>query len=102
MFRTPASQADKPDTGLSDNKDEKQVFDKINEMLYETDYPVKITSIADLDDFLLDDDNRRFEQYEEIGRLYDDLRGKPEIDRYADVSMPKEAEQIKPSEYYDG
>ncbi len=82
--------------------DERQVFYKINEMLYETDYPVKITSVADLDDFLLDDDNRRFEQYEEIGRLYDDLRGKPEIDRYADVSMPKEAEQIKPSEFYDG
>lgn len=82
--------------------DEKRVFDMINEMLYDTDYPVRITSVADIDDFLLDDDNRRFEQYEEIGRLYDDLRGKPEIDRYPDVSMPKEAEQIKPSEYYDG
>lgn len=74
---------------------EKQVFDKINELLADTDYPVKITSIGDLDDFLLDDDNRRFEQYAAIGRMYDDLRGKPEIDRYNDVSVSKEAEQIK-------
>ncbi|HEX2945583.1 MAG TPA: hypothetical protein VHT96_06480 [Clostridia bacterium] len=82
--------------------DEKQVFDKINDMLYDTDYPIKITSVADLDDFLLDDDNRRFEVYAQIGRLYDDLRGKPEIDRYPDVSMQTDAEVIKPSEYYDG
>ena len=75
--------------------DEQKVFDKMNELLTETDYPVKITSVADVDDFLLDDDNRRFEQYAVIGRMYDDLRGKPEIDRYQDVSIPKEAEQIK-------
>lgn len=75
--------------------DEKQVFDKINELLEDTDYPVKITSVGDIDDFLLDDDNRRFEQYEVIGRMYDDLRGKPEIDRYQDVSVQKEAEETK-------
>ncbi|GEM_PF-974114 len=75
------------------NMDEKQVFDKINELLEDTDYPVKITSVADIDDFLLDDDNRRFEQYEVIGRMYDDLREKPEIDRYSDVSIEKEEEQ---------
>ncbi len=79
--------------------DEKQLFDKINEMLEVTDYPVKITSVADIDDFLLDDDNRRFEQYEVIGRMYDDLRGKPEIDRYPDVSIEKEEEQMKPPNY---
>ncbi len=73
--------------------DEKQVYDTINELLEDTDYPVKITSVADLDDFLLDDANRRFEQYEVIGRMYDDLRGKPEIDRYPDVSIEKEEEQ---------
>ncbi len=78
---------------------EKQVFDKINELLEDTDYPLKISSIADIDDFLLDDDNRRLEQYEVIGRMYDDLRGKPEIDRYPDVSIPKEAEQIKMRKY---
>ncbi|HEX9061209.1 MAG TPA: hypothetical protein VF941_13595 [Clostridia bacterium] len=75
--------------------DEKQAFEKINELLMDTDYPVRITSIGDLDDFLLDDDSRRFEQYAAIGRIYDDLRGKPEIDRYSDVSIEKEAEETK-------
>ncbi len=74
---------------------QKQAFDKINKMLEETDYPVKITSLADLDDFLLDDDNRRLSQYEAIGRIYDDLRGKPEIDRYNDASIIKDEEQVK-------
>lgn len=74
---------------------EKQAFDMINGLLEDTDYPVRITSIGDIDDFLLDDDNRRFEQYAEIGRIYDELRGKPEIDRYNDVSIIKEEEQTK-------
>lgn len=79
--------------------DEKQTFDKINDLLEETDYPLKIESVADIDDFLLDDDNRRFEQYAVIGRIYDDLRGKPEVDRYADVGVSKEGEQTKRSEH---
>ena len=79
--------------------DEKQAFERINELLEPTDYPVKITSMADIDDFLLDDDNRRFEQYAVIGRIYDNLQGRPEIDRYSDVSMPKEEEQIKQAEF---
>ncbi|HEX3029875.1 MAG TPA: hypothetical protein VHT34_11360 [Clostridia bacterium] len=74
---------------------QKKIFDKVNEMLEETDYPVKITSLADLDDFLLDDDNRRLSQYAAIGRIYDDLRGKPEIDRYNDASIIKDEEQVK-------
>lgn len=77
--------------------DENQTFQKINELLINTDYPVRITSVADIEDFLLDDDNRRFEEYPVIGRMYDDLRGKPEIDRYLDVSMQKDAEQLKDS-----
>lgn len=73
--------------------DEKQAFEKVNELLENTDYPLKITSMADIEDFLLDDENRRFEEYAVIGRIYDDLRGKPEIDRYPDVSIRKEEEE---------
>lgn len=65
--------------------DENQIFSKINELLEDTDYPTRITSRADIDDFLLDDSNRRFEFYATIGRLYDDLREKPQIDRYKDI-----------------
>lgn len=75
--------------------DKKQTYGRINELLEDTDYPLEIKSMADIDDFLLDDDNRRFEAYAVIGRLYDDLVGKPEIDRYKDVSMQKDEEQIK-------
>jgi len=78
---------------------ENQAFEKINELLYDTDYPVRITSVGDIDDFLLDDDNRRFEQFAVIGRIYDDLVGKPEIDRYSDVSMMKDEEEIKLTDY---
>jgi len=75
--------------------DEKQIIDEINELLENTDYPIRITDIADIEDFLLDDDNRRFEEYEEIGRLYDDLVGRPQIDRYSDVSLDKDEEETK-------
>ncbi|MCX7708311.1 MAG: hypothetical protein N2484_00510 [Clostridia bacterium] len=75
--------------------DEQQAFNKINDLLDNTDYPTRITSIADIDDFLLDDDNRRFETYPVIGRIYDDLRKKPEVDRYMDVAVEKEGEQTK-------
>ena len=73
--------------------DTKQTFEKVNELLEDTDYPVRITSMADIEDFLLDDNNRRFEEYAVIGRMYDDMRGKPEIDRYSDVSFDEEEEQ---------
>ena len=53
--------------------DEKQIYEEINGLLDETDYPLEIKSIADIEDFLNDDENRRFDAYEEIGRLYDDL-----------------------------
>lgn len=75
--------------------DEKKVFEKINEMLEPTDYPIRITSVADIEDFLMDDDNRRLEEYAVIGRIYDDLRGRSDIDRYMDVSMIKDREQFK-------
>lgn len=75
--------------------DQEEAFQKINDLLEDTDYPVKIRDIGDIDDFLLDDGNRRFEQYAVIGRIYDDLRQKPEIDRYTDVSISKTGEETK-------
>ncbi|NLD45645.1 MAG: hypothetical protein GX660_00405 [Clostridiaceae bacterium] len=69
---------------------EKEAFDKINDLLDITDYPITIRSTGDIEDFLLDDSNRRFtEQYAAIGRIYDDLRGRPEIDRYPEPSVGK-------------
>lgn len=73
--------------------DHREIFDKINGLLEDTDYPIKIRTVGDIEDFLLDDDNRKFEQFAVIGRMYDDLREKPEIDRYLDVSIIKNEEQ---------
>lgn len=76
--------------------DQQQAFDKINGMLAETDYPETITSIRDIESFLLDDSNRRFiDQFVAIGRIYDDLSGRPDIDRYPEPSQIKYEEQIK-------
>ena len=76
--------------------DEGDAFDKINGMLDDTDYPITISSIGDIEDFLLDDGNRRFtSQYAAIGRIYDDLRGRPDIDRYMEPSVGKKAEEHK-------
>ena len=72
-----------------------QDFDKINDLLEDTDYPVTIRDMADLEDFLLDDSNRRFKQYAVIGRMYDDLCNVPEIDRYPEPSDELEEEEIK-------
>ena len=62
--------------------DERQVFDKINGLLAGTDYPLEIRSVADLEDFLNDDDNRRLEAFEVIGRLYDGLVYREGTDRF--------------------
>lgn len=78
--------------------DEKQAFDKINGILADTDYPDSITSVGDIENFLLDDSNRRFiDQYVAIGRIYDDLRGRDEIDRYPEPSVIKYREEHKSS-----
>lgn len=75
---------------------QKEAFDKINEMLEITDYPITIRSMGDIEDFLLDDNNRRLtEQYAVIGRIYDDLRGRPEIDRYPEPSIGRDGEENK-------
>lgn len=65
--------------------EEKEILERINDMLAITDYSLEIKSIADLEEFLNDDDNRRFEEYEEIGRLYDDLLYQDEMDRYPEL-----------------
>ncbi|MCX7749559.1 MAG: hypothetical protein N2645_22090 [Clostridia bacterium] len=76
--------------------DEREMFDKINGMLEDTDYPIRITSMSDIADFLMDDSNRRFaEQYAVIGRMYDDIQGRPDRDRYLDASIVKAEEQEK-------
>mgnify|MGYP005845637473 CR=1 FL=1 len=62
--------------------DHSEIYDQINGLLEDTDYPLAIKNIADIEDFLTDDSNRRFEAYAVIGRLYDDLRQRNEIDRY--------------------
>jgi len=65
--------------------DEKAVFKMVNSLLEATDYPLEIKNVNDLTDFLNDENNKRFEQYAEIGRLYDHLVSKPEIDRSREV-----------------
>lgn len=51
--------------------DIQRIFDKINEMLEETDYPVEINDISDLEDFLNDDENTKYDCYDEIEKLYE-------------------------------
>lgn len=50
-----------------------EIFERINELLEETDYPVEIKDISDLEDFLNEVDNQQYEEYEEIEKMYDDL-----------------------------
>lgn len=64
--------------------DERQIYNEINGLLEETDYSLEIKSVADLEDFLNDEENRKFEVYDEIVKLYDDLLFLPEDDRYSE------------------
>lgn len=73
-------------------KNSQKAFEQINELLADTDYPVRITAVGDIEDFLLDDDNRRLEQYPAIGRIFDELRGRSETGFIKDVSKDMEAE----------
>ncbi len=65
---------------------EREVFDRINALLAETDYPFEIRTLADLEDFLNDDQNRDIEAFEMIGRLYDNLAYGDENDKYPEVN----------------
>ena len=75
--------------------DRKEAYDLINGMLEDTDYPITIKNIGDLEDFLLDDSSRRFsEQYAAIGRIYDELSHGPDIDRYSEPPIGKEEDNL--------
>lgn len=62
--------------------EDSSIFDRINSMLEDTDYPLEIKDISDLEDFLNDEDNMRLEQFESIARMYDELMDGPDTDGY--------------------
>ncbi|MCX7923745.1 MAG: hypothetical protein N3B21_17310 [Clostridia bacterium] len=65
--------------------DEKKIFKEINEMMEATDYPYEFSSVGDITNFLSDESNKRYqEQYSIIGRYYDEMVGRPQIDREMD------------------
>lgn len=53
--------------------DEKVIFEKVNQLLDETDYPVEINDTGGLEEFLNDEDNAKYDVYEEIEQLYNEL-----------------------------
>ncbi len=50
-----------------------EVFERVNELLENTGYPLEIKDISDLEDFLNELDNQQYEEYDEIEKLYNDL-----------------------------
>lgn len=59
---------------------EAAIFDKINSLLEETDYPMEINDISDLEEFLNDEDNSSYDVYPAIEKLYDQLMEGEELD----------------------
>jgi hypothetical protein len=53
--------------------DKYEVFERVNELLENTGYPMEIKEISDLEDFLNELDNQQYEEYDEIEKLYNDL-----------------------------
>jgi predicted Zn-ribbon and HTH transcriptional regulator len=49
------------------------MFEKINELLEDTDYPMEITDISDLEEFLNNEENSNYEVYDEIAHIYDQI-----------------------------
>lgn len=62
--------------------DENEIFNKINELLGESDYPLEIKDISDIEDFLNNDENKRFDEYDTIAAYYDSLITGYEPDEY--------------------
>lgn len=62
--------------------EDNSIFDRINSMLEDTEYPLEIKDISDLEDFLNDEDNMKLEQFESIARMYDELMDGPDTDGY--------------------
>ncbi|MEN6315180.1 MAG: hypothetical protein ABFD25_13145 [Clostridiaceae bacterium] len=51
-------------------KDDQEIYDRINELLEDTDYGYEIKDVSELEDFLEDEENQQLEEYEEIEKLY--------------------------------
>lgn len=50
--------------------DNQEIFDRINELLENTNLSYEIKDEADLEGFLEDDENQQYEEYEEVEKLY--------------------------------
>lgn len=50
-----------------------EIFERINELMENVEYPVEIRDVSDIEDFLNDEDNQTLEEYDEIEKLYNDL-----------------------------
>ncbi len=53
--------------------DKQEIFDRINELLENTDLSYEIKDTSDLESFLDNIDNQQYEEYEEIENLYNEL-----------------------------
>lgn len=53
--------------------DKYEVIERVNELLENTNYPMEIKDLTDLEDFLNELDNQQYEEYDEIEKLYNDL-----------------------------
>ena len=53
--------------------DERTIVDKVNRLLEDTDFPLEVSDLTDIEDFLSDENNTDLEVYEEIENLYSQL-----------------------------
>jgi hypothetical protein len=58
--------------------EERMVYDRINEMLADTEYSLEVRDIADIEEFLNDQSNTELDVYDEITELYNKLLEEPE------------------------
>ena len=50
-----------------------EIIERVNELMESAEYPLEIKDIADIEDFLNEEDNQTLEEYEEIEKMYNDL-----------------------------
>jgi len=60
--------------------DKQEIYDKINELMENSDLSYEIKDISDLEDFLEDDENQQREEYEEIEKFYTMLMEDTDLD----------------------
>jgi len=53
--------------------DTNYLFEKINMLLENINYPVEITDITELEEFLNNEENAIYEEYDEIAQIYDQI-----------------------------